>query len=242
MENEKKVDLSALSEKERKELLDALLKESKEREQQVRQERATYKKMVHESVMTCYPILQSASETLGDAKGFVYDTLGALVDIKAELYDSKDGQYSHTFTNEDGTVSITIGRNVNDGWDDTAEVGEAKVREYIESLAKDADSSFLVKALTQRLGKDKNKKLKLGNIIQLEKLAEERGDPKLIDAVKIIRDAYKPILTNEYIRCEHKNRKGQKVNLPLSITEATSVKEALPPIDNTENTTPTNEQ
>lgn len=214
------IDISQLTPEQLEALKKQFNQEEKEKNDRIKKERATYKKMVDQSVGACFPMLQTLSEQLSEAKDFVFDTLGALIEMKSELYGRESDQFSHTFSSEDGLVSITIGRNINDGWDDTVEVGIGKVNDFLKTMAKDKNSENLVNTVLRLLSKDSKGNLKASRVLQLKKLSEDVGDPTLIDAIKIIQDAYKPTPSQEYIRCICKDDKGNKIILPLSISEA----------------------
>jgi hypothetical protein len=52
-------------------------------------------------------------------------------------------------------------------------------------------------------------------------MAEESGDERLIEGVKIIREAYQPIDSKTYVRAEVKDEKTNAwVTVPLGMTEA----------------------
>jgi hypothetical protein len=50
-------------------------------------------------------------------------------------------------------------------------------------------------------------------------MAEESGNERFIEGVKIIEESYQPALTKQYIRAEYKDEKGQWRIVPLSVTE-----------------------
>ena len=141
--------------------------------------------------------------------------------MKAELFGTKDGgQYSHTFTNSDSTLRLTLGVNTVDGYRDTVEDGIAMVRGYIESLATDDKSKALVSAVLRLLSRDGQGNLKASRVLQLRKMAEESGDDQFLEGVKIIEESYQPSITRRYIRARRRNPKtGAWVNIPLGITD-----------------------
>lgn len=218
----KELTLDSLS-PEQLEILSKQLEERKKAEaDKVQQERATYKQMVDSTVNGLYPIIEEASKKLADVKQHVFEEFKTLIQMKAELYNRKEDQYSHTFSTTDGNITITIGRNVSDGWDDTVNTGIAKVNDFIQSMAKDENSKNLVNTVLRLLSKDKSGNLKASRVLQLKKMAEDVGDKNFIDAIKIIQDAYRPKPSQEYIKCTYTNEAGAKVILPLSISEAYS--------------------
>lgn len=181
---------------------------------------ATYKEMVSSTVISCFPTLQQLSEVLVITKREVRQSFRAILDMKAELYGVKETQQSHTFTSTDGKYRLTIGYNVIDNYDDTADAGVAMVKEYLEALGDTASGKQAVKISLSLLAKDTKGTLKASKIMTLRKHALDSGDPKFIEGVDIIMYAYKPIETKQYIRAEYKNDDGAWVNVPLGMTEA----------------------
>lgn len=223
---EQKISLDSLT-PEQLELLQKQYEEKKKAEaEKVQQERATYKQMVDSTVNGLFPIIQEASQKLAEVKQHVFGEFKTLIQMKAELYNRKEEQFSHTFTSADGNITITIGRNVSDGWDDTVNTGIAKVNDFIQGMIKDENSKNLVNTVLRLLSKDKSGNLKASRVLQLKKMAEDVGDASFIDAIKIIQDAYRPKPSQEYIKCTYTNEAGVKIIVPLSISEATMEVEA----------------
>ena len=103
-----------------------------------RQQREAYAQMVDEELMQAIPELLNLSGEIKTVKDTVFGNFAAIIDMKAELFGTRDGgQYSHTFTNSDSSLRLTLGVNTVDGYRDTVEDGIAMVRGYIESLATD---------------------------------------------------------------------------------------------------------
>ena len=127
---------------------------------------------------------------------------------------------SHTFTNSEGNKRIVLGVYVTDGYLDTAEEGIAIIREYIESLATDEKTKALVGMVMKLLAKDQKGTLKASRIIQLRKIAEDTGNDRFLEGVKIIEEAYSPAISKTYIRAEYKNDNGVWTSIPLGMTEA----------------------
>ena len=168
------------------------------------------------------------SNDIRKKKAEVLEEFSALQKLKAELLDidGKDMPKSHTFTNEAGDARITIGVYETDAYDDTVEEGIAIVKEYIQWLAKDETSAQLVKMVMSLLARNANGALKASRITRLMKLAEESGNDRFIEGVKIIQAAYRPAVSRTYIRCEVRNidPETQVIKdweaLPLGMTES----------------------
>ena len=186
-----------------------------------RQQRETYAQMVDEELAAAIPELVNLSAGIKTVKDTVFGNFAAIIDMKADLFGTKDGgQYSHTFTNSDSTLRLTLGVNTVDGYRDTVEDGIAMVRGYIESLATDDKTQALVSAVLRLLSRDGQGNLKASRVLQLRKMAEESGDEQFLEGVKIIEESYQPSETRRYIRAMRKDPKtGAWRNIPLGITD-----------------------
>ncbi|HAP94523.1 DUF3164 family protein [Epilithonimonas hominis] len=210
-------------------------------EEQKNEDRKAYKDSVNETVPVVIKTLQTVSLALQLAKLDVFQALKILLDLKAEAYDVKQGQQSHTFSDEKGN-SIIFGFRVNDGWDDTVNAGIDKIKEVIDSLAKDENSAKLVSAIDKLLKKDSKGNLKASRVLELKQLAQEFNDSKFNDAVEIISQAYKPVRSAFFIEGYTTDASGKKNSIPLSITSvdfpAGTVIEELFPIETPETVEP----
>lgn len=191
--------------------------EMKRRQAAKENDRKAYKELVNETVPGILETLKYVSEELQAAKLAAFEGVTGLLELKEKAYGIKDEQRSHTFTTENGD-SITLGYRVNDGWDDTVGAGIAKVNKFLETLSKDDDSAFLVKAVNRLLKKDTKGNLKSSRVVELNQLAQERNDELFNDGVDIIMKAYKPVQTCFFIEASTKNAEGKDINLPLSIS------------------------
>ena len=107
-----------------------------------------------------------------------------------------------------------------DGYLDTVEDGIAIVKEYIESLAKDEKSKALVNMVLRLLSRDAQGTLKASRIVQLRKIAEETGNDRFLEGVRIIEESYRPSVSKQFIRVETRNENGAWVTVPLGMTES----------------------
>lgn len=140
-----------------------------------------------------------------------------LIDMKDELFKTKVDRRSNTFTTQDGLMTITLGNRVNEGWDDTVNAGIAKVKDYLASLAKDDDTAALVETVMGLLAKDRKGNLKASKVLELEKLAQKKQDEMFLDGIAIIRAAYRPEPSCQFIEVTLKNENGNDEKLPLSL-------------------------
>lgn len=188
--------------------------------EQRKQQRKDYAAMVDEEVADALPELVSMSQQLKSVKDTVFGNFEAILKMKQEVLGlTRDSQRSHTFTNSDGSMRITLGVNVIDGYRDTVEDGIAIVKEYIQSLARDDNSKALVSAVLRLLSRDGQGNIKASRVLQLRKMAEETGDERFMEGVRIIEESYQPTTTKRYIRAEYKNEQGAWVNVPLGMTD-----------------------
>ena len=197
-------------------------KAKKEAEARAKGEREGYRQMVDEEIERSLPVLLEVSERIRAAKQEVGDNFRAILEMKAELFRTKrsDGQRSHTFTNSAGTKRITLGVYVTDGYRDTVEDGIEMVKEYITSLAGDERTQALVSMVLRLLSRDAKGTLKASRIVQLRKVAEEMGDERLLEGVRIIEESYQPEVSRQFIRAEMKGEGGAWKPVPLGMTES----------------------
>ncbi len=197
-------------------------KARKEAEAAAKRRREEYKDLVDKEIAESLPRLLTVSKAIASTKGAVFDNFKSILELKGELFKTrvKDDQKSHTFTNSEGTQRITLGVYVTDGYRDTVEDGIAIVKDYISSLARDAESQALVSMVLRLLSRDSKGTLKASRIVQLRKVADDVGDARFLEGVKIIEESYQPTVSKQYIRAEIKDDKGVWRNIPLGMTES----------------------
>ena len=216
--------------KEELEQFQAFKQEQAKRQAQERVEllEKNYKDMVEKFVNRTIQKLRPLSEKIRQKKEEVLDEASALSALKQELLmlNGKNMPKSHQYTNAAGDKRVTIGVYETDAYDDTVEEGIAIVKEYIESLAIDEKSAQLVKMVMSLLQRSANGALKASRVVRLHKLAEESGDQRFIEGVRIIEAAYKPAISRTYIRCEVRQNDEESgvvkdwEQLPLGMTES----------------------
>lgn len=201
-------------------------KEKKEAAERRKAARVTYQQLVDEELAQAVPELRKLSLDIRTVKDTVFSNFKTVLDMKEEVVGFKeDGQYSHTFTNSESSLRLTLGVNTVDGWSDMAETGIAMVRKYIESLATDEKTKTLVNTVLRLLSKDKQGNLNASRVLQLAKMAEESSDDQFKEGVKIIQESYMPTATRRYIRAQYRDEttgNGWR-NIPLGITDVDMV-------------------
>lgn len=198
--------------KQKKEKIEARKKRAEDRE--------AYKNLIDSTLEQVFPELQKLAKLLAEKKKEVYMSFHEAMLMKADLFELKSDQRSHTFTNAAGTMRIMLGHYETDGYDDTVNEGVAKVKAFISSMAKDPQSKMLVDGILQLLSKDSKGNLKASRVIQLKKMANESKDEIFIEGVQIIEDAYRPEISKSFIRAECRKEGESWTNVPLGITEA----------------------
>ena len=194
-------------------------KEKKEAEAKRKSDREAYTALVDETIAAVMPELTNISEAIAQKKTAAAEAFRGALEMKAELFGVKDDQQSHTFTNSEGTMRITIGHYMLDNYRDTVNEGIAMVKTYIESQARDDASRALVKAILRLLSRDEAGNLKASRVLQLQKMAEETGNERFIEGVRIIQESYQPTPSKDYIRAAVRDESGTWVPIPLSMTD-----------------------
>lgn len=195
-------------------------KAKKEAEERRKKQRSEYAEMVDDEIRTAIPMLRDLSEQIKTIKSTVFGNFDTILKIKSDILGlTKDDQRSHTFTTSDSKLRLTLGVNTVDDYRDTVEDGIAMVKEYIESLAKDDNSKALVNAVLRLLSRDSKGSIKASRVLQLRKMADETGDEKFLEGVRIIEESYQPATTKKYIRAEYKDETGAWRNIPLGMTD-----------------------
>ena len=189
--------------------------------ERAKQERESYKQLVEEAINMSIPELDVLSSNIAKQKEAVMCRFNSAIEMKHAIFGlKKDGQRSHTFTNEEGTKRITVGQYCLDGWLDTVNEGIAIVKEYLSSLAKDRDSKALVSAILRLMSRDNEGNLKASRVLQLRRMAEESGNERFMEGVRIIEESYTPVVSKRYIKAETRTEDGAWRSIPLGMTEA----------------------
>ena len=188
--------------------------------EQRKEQRRQYADMVDDEIATTIPQLRCLSEQIKLVKETIFGNFEAILRMKTEITGvARNDQNSHTFTNSDGTLRVVLGVNTIDGYRDTVEDGIAMVKGYIESLAKDDATKALVNAVLRLLSRDGQGNIKAGRVLQLRKMAEDSGDERFLEGVRIIEEAYQPTVSKKFIRAQYKDDKGAWRYIPLGMTD-----------------------
>ncbi|MCQ2351289.1 MAG: DUF3164 family protein [Paludibacteraceae bacterium] len=200
-------------------------KAKKAAEEKKQEEIKNYKKLVDDIINETVPKARELNGVMNKMKNDVIDSFHTVIEMKEELYKGqkqlKTDRFTDSFTNSDGNARVTLGYYTNDNYDDTYTAGVDKVQQYIESLASDGNSRQLVDMVHTLLQeRSKSGQLKAQNVLRLEKMANESGNSTFIEGMQIIRDAYKPIRTKQFVKVEVKNEKTNEWE-PISLNIST---------------------
>jgi hypothetical protein len=217
--------LKDLNEQERAALMQELKAEEKKKEVQIQEERKRLKEMQSIEVNKMFDLLTKTSSLLSITKKEVFDNFKSLIELKCEVYQVRDSQQSHTFSNAEGNKRITLGHRVLDKYDETADAGVSKVKEYVESLATNAETAKLVDMINSLLKRDQKGDLKANRVLDLYKLAKDSDSDLFKDGVQIIMDAHRPEKSSSFIEASWKDEHGWN-NVALSISSAEFPKES----------------
>ena len=199
-----------------------LAEEKRMRLERNREQRKQLQAMTDDVMEEAVQELQSCNAKLAECKKRIIDTFSTLMELRKEVNESegKKEQDSFMFTNSEGTLRIRIGYNMNDNYLDQVEEGIAKVKEYLQSLAKDETSEELINLVLRLLARDQKGNLKASRVIQLGQIAEKSGNENFIEGIRIIREAYRPTRSKLFVRCSIKENSAKSwEDLALSLSE-----------------------
>lgn len=186
------INLSQLSENERKELV----KQAQELDRQERKKKAddrkTFKELSAEFITRNIDFWITHNRATQQAIKDLWSDFKPLQELKAQAYGTKiNEQDSHTSTLDDGSASITIGYNVSIGFDGTEREGVEKIKNFITSLSDDSEK---VKKLAKMVNTFLKPNAKTGmlnpsKIIELSKLRNEFNNEEFNEGLDIIFNA-----------------------------------------------------
>lgn len=196
-------------------------KEQKAREEQRKALQSDYVDLVDNEIGAAYVQLSLLSTEMAQIKRAVFDNFRSVIEMKTEQLGlgKEEGQRTHTFTNSDSSIRLTLGNYTVDTYRDTVDEGIRMVTDYIESLAKDEATGALVSAVLRLLSRNKAGQIKASRVLQLRRLAEESGSEQFLDGVKLIEESYHPQVSKSFVRIEAKDADtGEWQNIPLSLS------------------------
>lgn len=212
------MNINDLTPDQKADLLAQLEADKEAQEQKKQDDKEAYKELRDETVRQTFSALKKVSDTLLLAKEGTFKVFEQIINLKNDLYNTKDDRQTDTFTTSDGSISIKLGNRVFEGWDDTVDIGIKKVKEYLKTLAKDENSANLVDTIMGLLAKDRKGNLKANKVLELEKLASKSGNDDFKEGLRIIKDAYRPTPSCQFVEVRYKDETGKERSLPLSMS------------------------
>lgn len=215
--------LGVMTEEQINEVIAAAEMKKKELKEKREEDKKAFNELKETTVTEMFDFLQDVSFDICSAKRRVFDNFADLLNMKQQVYGLNDEdfekQQSHTFTNEAG-VSIKIGHNVIDGYDDDLlNAGTMGVNKWLDSKTT-PESAVFVSMIRDLLRPNKEGVLKASRVLELQNKAREIGDSMLIKSVEMMVEAYRPVKTSSYVKASFKDKKGQIQWLALSMSQA----------------------
>ena len=192
--------LDKLSQDEKRQLMNQLLAEEKQKKEKLKNDRKAFKELSAEFVTrNIHTLVNHQNDTEDIIKGLFSD-FKEIQELKVQVYGERD-QDSHTSTLPDGSASITIGHNVSIKFDGTESSGVEMIMNYINSLETDDENTIKLAKMVKIYLKPnpKTKMLNPSKIIELNKLRDEFNSSKFDDGLDIIFNAQIRTKTSMYV-------------------------------------------
>lgn len=211
------INLESLNAEQLAQLEQQLEAKKKAEKARIQAERDAYTDLVDTTVRENVKRLQELSNEMARVKDEVFASFEAIIQSKEELFKVKVNRKSDTFTTSDGMMRIKLGYRTLDSYNDTVNAGLALVEKFLATLAKDENSAGLVGTIMSLLSKNQKGDLNARKVLELEKLSQKYNDKDFVEGIRIIKEAYNPKESGQFITVEIKNNEGKMEALPLSI-------------------------
>ena len=213
------MDVKNMTAEERAQLKAQLAEEDRQEALRKQEQKDAYMQMKDQFLERNLEKLKALSDQMQALKKEIFDDAETLIKLKDELFNTKTDRQSNTFSHESGKYSISLGNRINEGWDDTCEQGIEKVKEFLQTLAKDDNSAALVETIMRLIAKNNKGMLKASKVLELEKLANKIQSAELTEGLNIIKNSYRPKPTCQFISVTMKDDNGNDKQLPLSLSQ-----------------------
>lgn len=213
------MDVKNMTAEERAQLKAQLAEEDRQEALRKQEQKDAYMQMKDQFLERNLEKLKALSDQMQALKKEIFDDAETLIKLKDELFHTKTDRQSNTFSHESGKYSISLGNRINEGWDDTCEQGIEKVKEFLQTLAKDDNSAALVETIMRLIAKNNKGMLKASKVLELEKLANKIQSAELTEGLNIIKNSYRPKPTCQFISVTMKDDNGNDKQLPLSLSQ-----------------------
>lgn len=196
------INISALTTEERKAVMKQLAAEEKAEKNKLKADKEAYKELSLDFLNTHIDGLidrQTSMETLVTS---IFRDYSPILALKAEIFgEDVHDQESHTYSNPDGSSSITIGHNITISFDGTESAGISKIKNVLVSLQSDDDNvRKLHKAVNIFLRPNKKTgMLNPASIIQLNQMRDDFQSSEFNEGLDIIIEAQSRVKGSMYV-------------------------------------------
>ena len=190
-----------------------------------------YQARVDSALPEMMALAKDASDYLREVKVKLFTITKELLTLKYAAYGIQktrskylDEQRTHTFSNDKD--SISVGYNITEGWGADADIGVAKINEFLHSLiAVDPETGkenpevrALVDLIFGLLRKNKHGNLKYSSLDKLEKMMPEFNNALFNEGVRILKEQFQPKKTVWFVEAATKNGINETIKIPLSMS------------------------
>lgn len=217
------IDLSQLTNEQRKELVRQAKELAKKEKERKAQDKALLKQLengvVYDHVDFCIDTRGSIEERVMK----MFADIDTVIEMRAKVYgNEKREQDSHTFTLDDGSASIKIGWNVRPTFNGTEAEGIMKIKQYMASLAGESENEkILMEFLNVALKTDTQGNYNPKKVRELNSMRGRANSELFNEGMDIINEAMQDIRTSRYVRgykmVDFGNGVQKRINFNFSI-------------------------
>lgn len=217
------IDLSQLSDEQRKELIKQAKELAKAEKEQKAQDKMLLKELENDFVKENIDFFIDKRGALEDKILVLFGNIEAIIELRAKVYNNdKREQDSHTFTLDDGSASIKIGWNVRPTFNGTEAEGIVKIKQYMSSLAGESENEkILMEFLNVALKTDVQGNYNPKKVRELNSMRSRANSELFNEGMDIVNEAMQDIRTSRYIRgykmVDFGNGVQKRVNFNFSI-------------------------
>lgn len=217
------IDITQLSEEQRKDLVKQAKEIAKQEKQQKAQEKALLKELENGVVLENIDFFIDKRGALEDKIQILFGNIDAIIDLRAKVFGNhKREQDSHTFTLDDGSASIKIGWNVRPTFNGTEAEGIVKIKQYMASLVGESENEkILMEFLNIALKTDVQGNYNPQKVRELDRMRNRANSELFNEGMDIINEAILDIRTSRYAKgykmIDTENGIQKRVNFHFSI-------------------------
>ncbi|GIJ93390.1 hypothetical protein CAPN002_06080 [Capnocytophaga stomatis] len=217
------IDLSQLTDEQRKELIKQAKELAKAQKEQKAQDKILLKDLENDFVKENIDFFIDKRGALEDKILVLFGNIEAIVELRAKVYNNdKREQDSHTFTLDDGSASIKIGWNIRPTFNGTEAEGIVKIKQYMASLAGESENEkILMEFLNVALKTDVQGNYNPKKVRELNSMRNRANSELFNEGMDIVNEAMQDIRTSRYIRgykmVDFGNGVQKRVNFNFSI-------------------------